>query len=283
MNWRETAKIDAHVHILPKEVHIANPDADDAFSFAHLSAYQKMMDQYHIHKAIIMPLNDPWLMSMDFTVEAVHRNLLHLCETDQRFSCFADVDIRNSADITCGEIQKAMRHSQFLGIKLHPDNSGMNIDDAYNDAIAEFALKHDLPVAIHSYPSSTEEGDRNACCAPERIAHLLNRHPGLKVIVCHLGGFQWEDAVQLDAYFDISAILPDLLSRYGIIRTNEILREFGPDRLLFATDWPCSRSVQPEKIMEVYFDILDQMDFTEEEKHRIAFANAERLFYSGKD
>lgn len=30
----------------------------------------------------------------------------------------------------------------------------------------------------------------------------MQRHSGHKVIVCHLGGFQWEDAVKLDAHFD---------------------------------------------------------------------------------
>ena len=100
----------------------------------------------------------------------------------------------------------------------------------------------------------------------------------MKVIICHLGGFQWEDAVKLDAYFDISAVLPDLVDRCGIKGANGILREFGTERLLFGTDWPCSRSLAPAQIMERYFDILDRMDFTEEEAHRISHANAEAFF-----
>ena len=35
---------------------------------------------------------------------------------------------------------------------------------------------------------------------------------------------------------------------------------------------------QPADIMEYYLDILDQMDFTEEEMHRIGHINAEELF-----
>ena len=34
MKWRDIQKIDAHVHIIPDEIHAANPDADDEFSFA---------------------------------------------------------------------------------------------------------------------------------------------------------------------------------------------------------------------------------------------------------
>lgn len=133
-------------------------------------------------------------------------------------------------------------------------------------------------IAVHSYPSSSREQDRNDYCAPKRIEHWLDRHPGLKVIVCHLGGFQWEDAVNLDVHFDISAILPDFVARYGIKETNRILRKFGVDRLFFGTDWPCSRSVEPTQIIERYLNILDQMGFTEEEMHRIGHVNAELFF-----
>jgi len=278
MNWREIPKIDSHVHIIPNEVHAANPDSDDEFSFATMVGYQRIMDQFNIQKAVIMPFNDPWLMSMRFTVDAVHQNLLRMCEEDSRFRCFADIDIRNTPENTCLQIRNAFSHSEFCGIKLHPNNSGMNIDDAYHDTIADYALRHGYPIAVHSYPSSAREQDRDEPCAPERIGRWMNRHPGLKVIVCHLGGFQWEDAVKLDAHFDISAILPDLAARYGVKRANEILREFGVERLLFGTDWPCSRSVKPANIMECYLDLLDQMDFTEEEMHRIAHQNAEAFF-----
>lgn len=256
MKWEEIPKIDVQVHIIPDEVHAANPGSDDEFSFATTFGYQKLMDQFNIQQAIIMPFNDPWLMSMDFTVDAVHQNMLHICEEDNRFSCFADVDIRNTPENTCAQIQKAFAHSEFCGIKLHPNNSGMNIDDAYNDIIADFAVKFGYPIAVHSYPSSAREMDKDDYCAPERIGRWMKRHPGLKVIVCHLGGFQWEDATELDAYFDISAILPDLIDRYGVKRANMIFREFGTERLLFGTDWPCSRSVEPAQIMERYLNIL---------------------------
>ena len=152
MDWKEIPKIDAHVHIIPDEVHAANPDSDDEFSFATAAAYRKLMDRFNIRKAVIMPFNDPWLMSMDFTVGAVHRNLLRICEADRRFSCFADADVRNTPENTCERIREALAHSAFRGIKLHPGNSGMDIDDPYNDVIADQAVRCGCPVAVHSYP-----------------------------------------------------------------------------------------------------------------------------------
>ena len=60
---------------------------------------------------------------------------------------------------------------------------------------------------------------------------------------------------------------------FGLGKTNEILRAFGADRLLFASDYPDNRHLPPEEIYDAYFDILDRMDFTEEEAEKIAYRN----------
>ncbi|MBQ8080920.1 MAG: amidohydrolase [Clostridia bacterium] len=281
MLWRELPKIDAHIHILPREVLDANPDAEDEFSHAVWADYRRLMERYHIERAVVMPLNDPWLMSMAFTVEAVHRNLSELCEQSEgRLCCFADVDVRNTAKDSCAQLQRALKNPCFRGIKLHPNNSGMNIDDPYNDAIADCAVGLGCPIAVHAYPASAREQDRGDFCAPARIKAWMKRHPGLRVIVCHLGGFQWEDAVELDAFFDISAILPDLAERFGVREAGDILRRFGAERLLFGTDWPFSRTLRHDEILDRYMDLLDQMAFSEQEMLRIGRKNAEELLLS---
>ena len=75
VDWRTIKKIDAHIHILPDDVHEANPDSEDVWVNADLHKFRDIMDTLGIEKAIIMPFNDPWLMSMDFTIDAVHKNL----------------------------------------------------------------------------------------------------------------------------------------------------------------------------------------------------------------
>lgn len=79
------------------------------------------------------------------------------------------------------------------------------------------------------------------------------------------------------AYVDISAILPDNVRTSGIEKTDETLRMFGPDQLIFASDYPDNRFLQPEDIYDSYFDILNQMDFTQEEAERITYGNIEKI------
>ena len=273
VDWRTIKKIDAHIHILPDDVHEANPDSEDVWVYADLHKYREMMDTLGIEKAVIMPFNDPWLMSMEFTIDAVHMNLYEMKQRyPGKFYTFADIDPRNISAESVEAIRKAIEEYGLDGIKIHPNNTGIDLDSEYNQAIFAYAQENKIPVAIHSYPNS--ENDRSTAY---RIVNVLEEYPDLTVIVSHMGAHQWEQLLPTRAYVDISAILPDYVRTYGIEKTNEILRKFGADRLIFATDYPDSRILKPDEIYGSYFDILNQMDFTIEEAEKIAYGNISEI------
>lgn len=272
-DWKWIKKIDGHIHILPDAVHEANPDSEDAWLCSDINEYRKMMDTFGIEKAVIMPFNDPWLMSMEFTIDAVHKNIYEMKQRyPGKFYAFADIDTRNTSAESVNAIRNAIDKYSLDGIKIHPNNTGVDLDSAYNQAIFALAQERRVPVAVHSYPNS--ENDRSAVY---RIANVLEQYPNLTVIVSHMGAFQWENLLPTRAYVDISAILPEYVRTYGIHKTNEILRKFGTDRLIFATDYPDSRILQPEEIYHSYFDALNQMDFTLEEAEKIAYGNMAQI------
>ena len=273
VDWRTIKKFDAHIHILPDDVHEANPDSKDAWLHTDLNKYREMMDALRIEKAVIMPFNDPWLMSMEFTIDAVHKNLYEMKQRyPGKFYAFADIDTRNTPTESVNAIRKAINEYGLDGIKIHPNNTGVDLDSEYNRPIFAYAQEHKIPVAIHSYPN--KEDDRSSAY---RIVNVLNEHPDLTVIVSHMGAHQWEQLLTTHAYVDISAILSDYVRTYGIDRTNEILRKFGANRLIFATDYPDSRILEPDEIYGSYFDILNQMDFTNEEAEKIAYGNISEI------
>ena len=273
VDWRTIKKIDAHIHILPDDVHKANPDSEDVWVYADLHKYRAMMDSYGIEKAVIMPFNDPWLMSMEFTIDAVHKNLYDMKQRyPGKFYAFADIDTRNTSAESVEAIRKAIVEYSLDGIKIHPNNTGVDLDSEYNQAIFAYAQENNIPVAIHSYPNS--ENDHSAAY---QIANVLAQYPDLTVIISHMSAHQWEQLIPIRAYVDISAILPDYVRTYGITKANEILRSFGADRLIFATDYPDSRILEPDEIYGSYFDILNQMDFTIEEAEKIACGNISEI------
>ena len=273
VDWRTLKKIDAHIHILPDAVHEANPDSDDVWVYADLHKYCQTMDVLNIDRAVIMPLNDPWLMSMEFTISAVHKNLYEMKQRyPGKFYAFADIDPRNPPAVSVEAICQAIDEYALDGIKLHPNNTGIALDAEYNQAIFIFAQEHNVPVAIHSYPNSADDPG-----AAMRIVKMLEQYPKLTVIISHMGAYQWEALLPTHAYMDISAILPDYVRTYGIKKTNELMRKFGADRLIFASDYPDNRFLQPEEIYGSYFDILNQMDFTQTEAEMIACGNIKKI------
>lgn len=106
---------------------------------------------------------------------------------------------------------------------------------------------------------------------------MLKKYPKVRVSIAHLGGFQFNELIGTDVYVNISAILPDLVDRYGIEETNKILRSFGVEKLVFATDYPDNRKLKPEDIYDCYFEILDHMDFSHGEIKIICRDNAIRM------
>ena len=278
VDWKRVPKIDAHIHLLPDDVIKANSGYNDPFvDYGGVREYLDVMKKYNIERAFIMPFNDPCMMSMDFAVETVHKNLHDMISLDtSRLNCFADVDIRRDVGLTISELERVLSQTGFLGIKLHPSNAGYPIDGEYYEQIFDFASRKGILVEVHSYPREHLNDD---ACSPIRIKNVLNRHPELKLSIAHLGGFQFEQLYGLNVYVNMSAVLPDIVGRFGIEKANEILRAFGVEKLIFASDYPDSRCLKPNEIYDTYFEMLGKMDFSLEEAERICKFNAMKMLY----
>lgn len=276
INWKSIPKIDAHIHLLPSDVIKANIDCDDPFvKNGDVKDYINLMKKYNVVQSFIVPFNDPYMMSMDFKIETVHQNLKRMVERYPSALCFfADIDIRKSINETLEELENVIKSKGCLGIKIHPTNAAYPIDGEYYNQIFDFADKNNILVEIHSYPREQLKDD---LCSPSRIKNVLNRYPNIRISIAHLGGFQYEDLIGTKAYLNISAVLPDLVNRFGITKINEILRKLGVEKLVFATDYPDSRCLKSEEIYDKYFEILEQMDFSQKEAEDICKNNALKM------
>lgn len=276
IDWKNIPKIDAHIHLTPNDVIEANKEYDDPFiQNGNVSDYFKIMDEYKIEQAFIMPFNDTYMLSMDFTIESVHKNMLEMVNVNnEKLKCFADIDIRRSINDTLSELDNILKNENMIGIKLHATNTGYPIDGDYYDQIINYAVQNNILVEIHSYPREHLIDD---VCSPQRIRNLVNKYPDLRLSIAHLGGMQYEELKDINAYFNISAILTDLVNKFGLEKSNQILRSFDLKKLIFATDYPDNRCLKPNEIYDKYFEILSKMDFTYEEALDICKNNALRM------
>ena len=115
IDWKSISKIDAHIHLLPPDVIENNRGNGDRFvEYGSVDDYLRLMDQYHIEAACVMPFNVPYMLSMDFQAGSVHDNLLAMCrQAENRFFCFADIDIRNPVETTLELLEKSLEQKEF--------------------------------------------------------------------------------------------------------------------------------------------------------------------------
>ncbi len=87
-----------------------------------------------------------------------------------------------------GELDR-IKAGGLHGVKLHPDIQTFLLDDRRAVAMFRAMAERGLPALVHT-------GDyRYAYSQPERMAHVLDQVPDLKVICAHLGGWSvWNEA-----------------------------------------------------------------------------------------
>ena len=152
------------------------------------------------------------------------------------------------------------------GVKLHPDIQGFKIDDYRCLKIYELCEGR-LPILMHT-------GDnRYDFSNPNRLKPVLEIFKNLTVIGAHLGGWSmWDTAVDELAgfknfYVDCSSSLYAMTTD----KAREVIRRYGADRVLFGTDYPMWSPSDEIKRFE-------SLGLNEEEKHKIYYKNAKRLF-----
>ena len=108
---------------------------------------------------------------------------------------------------------------------------------------------------------------------PNRLMHVLEAFPQMKVIGAHFGGYTlWEEAaMQLckkydNFYVDCSSSLFALSPERG----RALIHMYGADRVLFGSDYPLW---SPQTEVKRFFEL----GLTEEENQKILYQNASDL------
>lgn len=162
-----------------------------------------------------------------------------------------------------------MRSLGMLGFKMHPEFQAFAPDEQRVQPIFAAALAEGLIVFMHA--------GEDACVptlhgTPESFARMLDAHPGLTVVLAHMGGWQqWDGVVaQLvgrhDFYVDTAYTLGHLPDE----RFVELVRLHGADRVLFGSDGPWTDAA--EEIAH-----LRRLGLSADELDAILGGNAERL------
>jgi predicted TIM-barrel fold metal-dependent hydrolase len=159
------------------------------------------------------------------------------------------------------------------GTKIHPVLQGFHPSDPRLDDLYTACEEGGLTVLSHS---GTTRGSRQLS-NPFAFAAVLDEHPGLHLVLAHLGGASWPEIAEFAAAypsvsFDLCEIIawtgaPNAPSRDQLGR---LIRDIGSDRVLFGTDFPWYE-------LEATIDqLMDLPHLSDEERRGILGENAAR-------
>ena len=152
----------------------------------------------------------------------------------------------------------------LLGMKLHPDTQRVDMDDPRFMEVYAICERLGLALLVHC-------GDyRYDYSHPSRMKRILHEFPQLRVCAAHFGGWSVQD-LALEYLEDENCFL-DMSSsmRYlGPRRTRELCEIYGPDRMMFGSDFPMWNPASE-------LQIFHSLGFSDAAYEKMCWHNAER-------
>lgn len=197
------------------------------------------MDRHGVRMSACMPI--PPYVTFD--------DLKRAAEKNDRIIPFTGVDFTRKYDVDAALAQDVANGAR--GMKLHPIIQCISLDDPrVFDAVEAFG-RHRLPILFHSgiahyYPTHQKDRERPEFGTIEAAGRLVAAFPKVRFIAGHAGLFQVDDVIEIlapmkNAHVDISIQSPKVVRR--------LLDVFGPERVLFASDWPWGCRKTPLRVV----------------------------------
>jgi hypothetical protein len=223
--------VDAHTHVWPDAIAakaLDGPVPDlDRHGDGRAGTLAAVMNREGIDMSVCLAVaNRP------SQVEAANRFVAGLDR--RRFIPFGSVHARLSAEANVA----SLRANGLRGAKVHALYQDYSLDDPGLLATLD-AMQGEFAVIVHVGAGGTaEENDR---CTPAMLRRIIELFPRLDVVACHFGGYRLlEEAEDLiigqPVYVDTA--WPPSLAEIGPARLRRLIERHGPDRVVFASDWP---------------------------------------------
>ncbi len=236
----------------------------------------------------------------------------------ERFAGAAACIPMNNVDAALGELDRAVRELRLCGVQIYTDVQGRPLDDPQFVPVFERVVALDIPILLHpvrgperaDYPADAASRydtwriigwlyDTVAAMTRLAFSGIFDRHPDIKIVTHHLGGFAPYAGERIregyDKYLKAARVRKEEvpLARHPYEYFHDFyadtitigsvpalacgLEFFGPDRVLFATDMPFDTE-GGRKYVEVALEAMEKLEASADDKRKIFEANARSLF-----
>jgi len=213
---------------------------------------------------------------------AVNERLAEIVgQHSDRFVALGTVPLQD-VSLAVAELEHCVRKLGMRGVEINPSVRGMDLTDAKLNLEAFFAALQELDVVIFMHPIGFTQGERlvehyfsnvigNPLETTVAASHLifdgvLERHPKLKVVLPHAGGYLAHYWARMDHAYKARADCRGQLKRkpssylerfyfdtitfdHGMLA--HLIARFGADHVLLGTDYPYDMGMeQPVSFIE---------------------------------
>jgi len=185
---------------------------------------------------------------------------------------FVGADITALSGAGCAEhVRSLVENDGAHGVKLHGAAGGFDMSDQRLWPLYTLCEEIQIPVIGHSGPDRAGAG----LAEPRAFGQMLREFPRLKVVLAHMGGATWNQALEIaetypNAYFDCCEIIEwtggsNAPSRHQLAK---LIQDIGPDRVMMGSDFPWY------DLDHTVEQVMDLPVLSTEEKEGILGANA---------
>ena len=178
-------------------------------------------------------------------------DLLRVSEKDPAVIAFTGVDFTKDQDLAASLASDVSRGAR--GLKLHPILQGVSLDSVRTFEAVDAFAPHGLPVLFHCgmstyYHRADSDREVPGYGAIRHAARLVGEFPEVNFIAGHAGLDEVREVIEELSEFS-NVWVDTSFQSPRVIR--ELIRVFGPERVLFASDWPWGSMVAARRAVRV--------------------------------
>ncbi len=298
--------IDSHSHWLPEEIiknaHFFSP------AWGNIEANLKMMAGAGIQRAVLSyPTSDAHLKlgSFELVTRIYNENIAKILKRyPDNFIGAAILTIGNPQSMLSG-LSQALEEYGFRAISLASSYQGIYLDDPIFFPVYDEAQSKGIPIFVHAQivnpigfervqdplltPVVEYVFDTTICIGKLLMSDILKDYPNLKFIFPHFGGAipflanRFDDTYAMlrginfvkDLKNNPTAYLKNIYvdTSGDKVRSNFLaaLELFGPDHLLWGSDWPAKKDVAGS------MQVIKDLEISQEDKAGILGGNLEKI------
>ncbi len=238
---------------------------------ATLDDISALMEEFNIEKTVLLATYFPHHKS-----GISNFRLYNWIKERPEFLLFGSLDFEHYFYQGLNELEELAEMGVLMGIKIY--SVYQDVGKKELEIVARLAAKYKLPMIFHAGYGHGLNGPEAQLTRASDVAWVSDITP---IIVSHMANPAIDDLIETvktykNVYTDMSGLMNSVVDTAefptAVLKVKRFLKECGPEKLLFGTDFPVQNHADSVRIIEEAM-----VGYSDEDKAKVYYGNAARL------